>query len=98
MSSDEQALAVGRIVAEHQQVKSRYTALRSVGEHLGNAIVNIGSSLKYGHSIDSQTDLKVLDVERIRAHSSDIAATFARLKELEGQLADLGLTPKQPDR
>ena len=98
MSSDEQALAVGRIVAEHQQVKTRYTALRSVGERLGTAIGNIGSTLKYGHPLDPQTDLTVLDAEKLRSHSADLAATFARLRELESQLAELGLSPKSPDK
>lgn len=37
MSSDEEALSVGRIVAEHREVKTRYAALRSVGERLGKS-------------------------------------------------------------
>jgi hypothetical protein len=98
MSSDEEALAVGRIVAEHQQVKSRYAALRSKGEHLGKAIEHIGSSLQYGHPIAQETDLTVLDAEYVRAHSADLASTYARLRELESRLAELGLSPKSPDR
>jgi|SRR5882672_199451 len=95
MSSDEEALAVGRIVAEHQRVKRQWVALRSVGEHMGNAISAIGSLVKFGHHINtSQHDLSVLDAEKILAHSREIATTFARMRELENQLSALGLVPK----
>lgn len=97
MSSDEEALAVGRVVAEHQKVKSRYAALRSECERVGSAITSIGSSVKFGHLVP-QTDLTILDAEKIRALSAETASTYTRLRELESRLAELGLSPTPPDR
>lgn len=98
MSSDEEALVNGRIIAEHNQVKRRYNALRAAGEQLGSAIINIGSTIKFGQGLDAQVDLSVLDIERLRAHSAEISSTRARLQELETKLSELGLQPKQSER
>jgi hypothetical protein len=99
MSSDEEALAVGRIVAEYQQVKRQWVALRSEGERLGKAISAIGTAVQFGHALDRQQyNLAVLDAEKLLAHSKESAATNKRLTELGEQLSALGLAPKADDR
>ncbi|HEV2828389.1 MAG TPA: hypothetical protein VGW76_12375 [Pyrinomonadaceae bacterium] len=65
---------------------------------MGKALENIGSTLKYGYPLLQETDLTVLDAEKLRTHSAELDATFNRLRELESQLAELGLTPKPPER
>lgn len=96
MSSDEEAVAIGRIVTEHQEARRRYMALRSEQERIAKVLELIGSLLKYGHPLHqiTQDDWALLDVDRIRTHSAETTAAFARLQELQEKLSALGLSPK----
>lgn len=94
MSSDEEALAIGRIVQEYRSLKSKLPAIRSELERIGRVLEAMGATLKHGKpskEIFRQENLFAMDVDKIFSLIDEFESTSERVETLKEQMKELGI-------
>jgi len=103
MSEQERLLAIGRLVEENREVRSRLATLLAEGNRLGRIVVAVG---KYLAPSEEQARGSLKDAgkppdlgefpnaEDLRKLIADVLETQKRKRELQQSLKEFGFEPK----
>ena len=98
MSSDEEQLAIGRIVTDYKKAKQRLVALQSEALNIGRLMQETGRTLTYAKpstaSFKPENFIK-LDHAKIMTLVNEIDTAWNEVERLREQLSSLGLADAQ---